>query len=95
VGEQRKKLVAGPLGALAVRDVAVVSTPAEILAVSPEDWLAEVYRGQVLTLVPLDERTSVTPLEDEALRREYESYCESQGGGDCLGLLQDGPSPVK
>ena len=31
-----------------------------------EDWLAEVYRGQVLTLVPLDERTSVTPLEDEA-----------------------------
>ena len=25
------------------------------------DWLAEVYRGEVFTLVPLDEKTSVTP----------------------------------
>ena len=54
------------------------------------DWVAEVYRGEVFTLVPLDEKTSVTPHEDEALRREYEGYCESQGGGDCLGLLEDG-----
>ncbi|WP_239576248.1 hypothetical protein [Archangium primigenium] len=54
------------------------------------EWLAEVSDGRVLTLLPLDE----TPLTSEAqlaLRRDYAHWCQRQGGGDCLSLLDDGP----
>jgi hypothetical protein len=54
-------------------------------------WLAEVYRDHVLTLVPLDENSPLTLEAAETLRRKYAQWCERQGGGDCLGLFTDGP----
>ncbi|WP_395819160.1 hypothetical protein [Archangium minus] len=54
-------------------------------------WLAEVSRGRVLTLVPVDERGPLTPEADAALRDKYENWCRPWGGGDCLGLFDDGP----
>nr|WP_239014947.1 hypothetical protein [Archangium violaceum] len=71
------------------------STPREaahaLLKVLEEDWLAEPYRGRVLTLVPVDENSALTPEADEALKKKYLKWCEHRGGGDCLGLLDDGP----
>jgi hypothetical protein len=54
------------------------------------DWVAEVYRGRVFSLVPLEEG-SLQPVEDEALRSDYLRWCERRGEGDCLALLTDGP----
>jgi uncharacterized protein YheU (UPF0270 family) len=57
------------------------------------DWTLESSRGQVYTLVPetQDGPVHLTPAADDALRRKYLQWCEPQGGGDCLGLLDDGP----
>ncbi|MFY0526115.1 hypothetical protein ACN28I_24205 [Archangium gephyra] len=55
-----------------------------------EEWVAEVYRGRVLTLVPLTDEGPLTPLEEAALREGYEGVCRGWGGGDCLGLYADG-----
>ncbi|MFL5351651.1 hypothetical protein [Archangium sp.] len=55
------------------------------------EWLAEVSRGRVLTLVPLDESSTLTPQADAALRDQYGIWCRPRGGGDCLGLFDDGP----
>ncbi|HYO54338.1 hypothetical protein [Archangium sp.] len=54
-------------------------------------WEAEVSRGRVLTLVPVDENSPLTPEADEALRGKYAGWCASRGGGDCLRLFDDGP----
>lgn len=56
-----------------------------------EEWLAEVYRDRILTLVPVDEKASLTSEEEAALRTSYLRWCEKRGGGDCQGLLTDGP----
>jgi hypothetical protein len=56
-----------------------------------EELLAEVYRGRVLTLVPADDKASLTPMAEATLRARYLSWCEKRGGGDCLGLFDDGP----
>jgi hypothetical protein len=56
-----------------------------------EEWLAEVYRDRVLTLVPLGEGASLSPEAEVALRERYLKWCGERGGGDCLGLLDDGP----
>ncbi len=56
-------------------------------------WEAESYRGRVYSLVPV-EQTGAVPLSPEAeetLRRKYLGWCATQGGGDCLRLLDDGP----
>ena len=57
------------------------------------EWLLESYRGQTYTFVPLSQTGPVplTPAADEALKAKYLHWCESRGGGDCLGLLDDGP----
>ncbi|MGZ3460985.1 MAG: AHH domain-containing protein, partial [Archangium sp.] len=55
------------------------------------EWLAEVNRGRVLTLVPVDDKGPLTPQADAALRGKYEDWCKPWGGGDCLGLFEDGP----
>ena len=34
---------------------------------------------------------ALTPLAEQALRDKYVRWCARQGGGDCLGLLEDGP----
>lgn len=44
-------------------------------------WLAEVSRGRVLTLVPVDESSPLTPQADAALRAKYEDWCRPWGGG--------------
>lgn len=56
-----------------------------------EDLLAEVYGGRVYSLVPLDEKAPLAPQAESALRADYLHWCEGRGGGDCLGLLTDGP----
>ncbi|ATB40446.1 hypothetical protein CYFUS_005895 [Cystobacter fuscus] len=60
---------------------------------SQGDWLLEVYRDQAYTLVPERQAGPVvlTPAADEALRARYLQWCVPRGGGDCLGLLDDGP----
>jgi hypothetical protein len=55
-------------------------------------WVAEVDKGQVLTLVPEDEHSRLKPVADESLRERYLLWCTwGRGGGDCLRLLDDGP----
>ncbi len=56
-----------------------------------EELLAEVYRGRVLGLVPLDDKGPLVPEAEAALRAKYLNWCEKRGGGDCLGLFTDGP----
>lgn len=56
-----------------------------------EDLLAEVSRGRVLGLVPLDNKGPLVPEAEAALRAKYLGWCEARGGGDCLGLFDDGP----
>ncbi|WPB80386.1 hypothetical protein KYC5002_14725 [Archangium violaceum] len=57
-----------------------------------ETWVAEVYKGRVLTLVPENEDSRLKPVADEALRDRYLLWCtRGHGGGDCLRLLDDGP----
>jgi hypothetical protein len=60
---------------------------------SEGDWLLEMYRNQAYTLVPERQEGPVvlTPEADEALRARYLQWCAPRGGGDCLGLLDDGP----
>ncbi|WP_375768005.1 hypothetical protein NR798_41020 [Archangium gephyra] len=55
-------------------------------------WVAEVYKGEVLSLVPVDEHSQLTPEADAALRDKYLMWCtRAWGGGDCLRLFDDGP----
>ncbi|WP_451967165.1 SitA5 family polymorphic toxin [Archangium violaceum] len=55
-------------------------------------WVAEVYKGRVLSLVPVDEDSRLTTEANEALRHHYLAWCtRGQGGGDCLHLLDDAP----
>jgi hypothetical protein len=55
-------------------------------------WVAEVHKGDVLTLVPVDENSHLTPEADAALRGHYLGWCtRAWGGGDCLRLFDDGP----
>ena len=59
---------------------------------SAGDWELETYRGQGYTLVPRKQEGPVVlvPEADDALRQKYLQWCEPQGGGDCLGLMDDG-----
>ncbi len=68
--------------------------PGEVETVeSRGDWVLETYWGRAYTFVPDKQQGSVhlTPAAEEALREKYLKWCERQGGGDCLGLLDDGP----
>jgi hypothetical protein len=56
-----------------------------------EELLAEVYRGRVLSLVPLNDKGPLVPEAEAALKEKYLTWCEKRGGGDCLGLFTDGP----
>jgi hypothetical protein len=78
------------------RDLHVQGTPQEsaqrfLQALPEEEWLAEVYRGRVLSMVPLDDQGPLAPEAEAALRERYLSWCQGRGGGDCLGLFADGP----
>jgi hypothetical protein len=74
----------------------VKGTPQEtaqwlVQAMPEEELLAEVYRGRVLTLVPLNEKGPLVPEAEAALKVKYLRWCQPRGGGDCLGLFTDGP----
>jgi hypothetical protein len=58
------------------------------------DFLAEVSRDRVLSLVPLRQPgpVSLTPVAEDTLRTQYQAWCQRRGGGDCLGLFDDTPS---
>ncbi|HEX8820437.1 MAG TPA: hypothetical protein VF794_10960 [Archangium sp.] len=58
------------------------------------DWRLETYRGHAYSLVPEKQEGPIhlIPEADEKLKARYLTWCEGQGGGDCLGLLDDGPS---
>ncbi|ATB38454.1 hypothetical protein CYFUS_003889 [Cystobacter fuscus] len=60
-------------------------------AMPEEELLAEVYRDKVLTLVPLNDKGSLVPEAEAALKAKYLRWCQPRGGGDCLGLFTDGP----
>jgi hypothetical protein len=57
------------------------------------DWKLETSRGQGYTLVPEKQEGPVrlTPEAEEKLKARYLQWCGGQGGGDCMGLLDDGP----
>jgi hypothetical protein len=56
-------------------------------------WKLEYHRGEGLTWIPERQEGLVvlTPQAEEALKEKYLKWCERQGRGDCLGLLDDGP----
>ncbi|MET0401342.1 MAG: hypothetical protein ABW123_03020 [Cystobacter sp.] len=56
-----------------------------------EEWLAEVYREQVLTLTPMRAGSMLSPEAERGLRERYLQWCGRRGEGDCLDLLDDGP----
>ncbi|ATB31092.1 hypothetical protein MEBOL_004554 [Melittangium boletus DSM 14713] len=78
--------------ARALLEVAEEAREAERVRMEGE-WRAEGARGQVYSLVPVSQTGPVplTPEAEEALRARYVGWCEKRGGGDCLGLLEDGP----
>ncbi|MFY0582240.1 hypothetical protein ACN28S_55350 [Cystobacter fuscus] len=55
------------------------------------DWKLEQYRGEGFTFIPERQQGPVvlTPQAEQALKEKYLKWCEHQGGGDCLGLLDD------
>ncbi|WP_395852910.1 hypothetical protein [Cystobacter fuscus] len=55
------------------------------------DWKLEQYRGEGFTFIPERQQGPVvlTPQAEQALREKYLKWCEHQGSGDCLGLLDD------
>jgi len=57
-------------------------------------WKLETHHGRVFTLVPEEQKGPVrlTPVADAKLKADYLQWCTGQGGGDCLCLLDDGPS---
>jgi hypothetical protein len=58
--------------------------------------LAEMERGQVVRFTPLDEESPLEASTAAEYRRRYLSMClQLYGGGDCLGLLADGPTLTK
>jgi len=58
--------------------------------------LAEVERGQVVRFMPLEEGSPLEASTAAEYRRRYLGMClKEYGGGDCLGLLADGPTLTK
>jgi hypothetical protein len=56
------------------------------------DLLAEVQRGRVVRLTPLDDGGPLEAASAAQMKRTYLAWCQREyGGGDCLGLLTDGP----
>ena len=53
---------------------------------------AEVDRGRVVRLMPSEDGTPLEAASAAELARSYSLLCQADyGGGDCLGLLSDGP----
>jgi hypothetical protein len=57
------------------------------------EWEVEQHYHSAPTWTPLHQEGPVelVPEAEAALKQEYLKWCEHEGGGDCLGLLDDGP----
>ncbi|HEX8706100.1 MAG TPA: hypothetical protein VF815_45115 [Myxococcaceae bacterium] len=56
------------------------------------DVLAEVERGRVVRMVPLEDDSPLATASNATLVARYQRLCaQHYGGGDCLALLADGP----
>jgi hypothetical protein len=56
------------------------------------DLRAEVDRGRVVRLMPLEDGTPMEAASIADMARGYRGLCQEDfGGGDCLGLFNDGP----
>jgi hypothetical protein len=56
------------------------------------DLRAEVDRGRVVRLMPLEDGTPLEAASAAEVARSYRVLCQEDfGGGDCLGLFNDGP----
>ncbi|QRK11178.1 hypothetical protein JQX13_14545 [Archangium violaceum] len=72
-----------------------------LVATKPDDpwvtmtgyWEVEQHYRSAPTWTPLrqDGPVELIPEAEAALKQKYLKWCEHQGGGDCLGLLDDGP----
>ncbi|QRN94344.1 hypothetical protein JRI60_35155 [Archangium violaceum] len=72
-----------------------------LVATEPDDpwvtmtgyWEVEQHYRAAPTWTPLrqDGPVELIPEAEAALKQKYLKWCEHQGGGDCLGLLDDGP----
>ncbi|MGZ3460495.1 MAG: SitA5 family polymorphic toxin, partial [Archangium sp.] len=72
-----------------------------LVATKPDDpwvtmtgyWELEQHYRSAPTWTPLhqDGPVELIPEAEAALKQKYLKWCENQGGGDCLGLLDDGP----
>nr|WP_224366744.1 hypothetical protein [Hyalangium versicolor] len=57
------------------------------------DLQAEMERGRVVRLMPLEDDSPLEAASAAENKRKYLGLCQQQyGGGDCLGLLADGPT---
>jgi hypothetical protein len=57
------------------------------------DLLAEVDHGRVVRLTPLEDSSPLEAASAAEMKRKYLSLClREYDGGDCLGLLKDGPA---
>ncbi|WP_224250087.1 SitA5 family polymorphic toxin [Hyalangium gracile] len=55
------------------------------------DLLAEVERGRVVRLTPMEDDSPLEVASAAEVKRKYLALCQQEyGGGDCLGLLADG-----
>ncbi|MFL5358124.1 hypothetical protein [Archangium sp.] len=89
LGRRTPRQAAMELLRLSQRQAPVVET-----VESAGEWNLETYAGRGYTLVPERQTGPVvlTPEAEETLEQQYLHWCEPQGGSDCLGLLDDGPS---
>jgi hypothetical protein len=72
-----------------------------LVATKPDDpwvtmtgyWEVEQHNHSAPTWTPLrqDGPVELIPESEAALKQKYLKWCEHQGGGDCLSLLDDGP----
>lgn len=78
-------------GAIRLKGTPQEAAQQTLHALPEEELLAEVYRGRVLSLLPLRDQGALVPETESALKENYLKWCQKRGGGDCLGLLTDGP----
>jgi len=56
-------------------------------------WRVEMYGGRAYTWLPekQDGPVRLSPETEEKFKARYLAWCTGQGGGDCMGYLEDGP----
>ncbi|WP_257457679.1 SitA5 family polymorphic toxin [Archangium lipolyticum] len=71
----------------------VATQPDDSWVTMTGDWEVEQHHRSAPTWTPLrqDGPVELIPEAEAALKQKYLKWCEHQGGGDCLGLLDDGP----